>query len=143
MSNIQEKIEPLNSSKKVNGLSKISTITMFERNALRMSKGQAKLYLYLKECADNNINVNIESIVDLYWNDVKGGGETLICKDGGYILRTIKYKDAKEYFENDYYRYKTFIINPAKTWLSNNIGCLAMRGFLTVIPNFDTKLIEE
>lgn len=124
-------------------LDKINPTPMFERNANKLSMAQAKLYMYLKECTDNNEKVSLGYIVDVYWKEVKGGGEALICRKCHGELSHIKYKDSEEYFKNDQSRYKYFIEQPAKTWLSHNIGALALRGFLTIIPNFDVKLIEE
>lgn len=124
-------------------LSKINPIPMFERNTIRLSKAQAKLYLYLKNCTDNGVKVDIDSVLDIYWNEVRGGDEVLICRNCGDGLNKIRYKDAKEYLKNDYSRYKYFIIQPAKTWLSNNIGSLVMKGFITIVPNFDAKLIQD
>ena len=123
-------------------LTKINPTPIFDRN-IRIGKAQAKLYLYLKECTDNGIKVDIEVIVNLYWNEVRGGAESLICRNCGSGLNTIKFKDAKECLKNDYSRYKYFVIQPAKTWLSNNIGSLVVKGFITIIPNFDAKLIED
>lgn len=124
-------------------LDKINPIPMFERNTIRLSKAQAKLYLYLKNCTDNGVKVDIDNILDIYWKEVKGGNEALICKRCGGGLQNLRYKDAEEYFKNDYSSYKYFIIQPAKIWVSNNIGSLVMKGFITIVPNFDAKLIED
>jgi hypothetical protein len=124
-------------------LDKINPIPMFERNTIRLSKAQAKLYLYLKHCTDNGIKVDIDNILDIYWKEVKGGDEAIICRNCGGGLQDLRYKDAKEFFKNDYSCYKYFIIQPAKTWCSNNIGSLVMKGFITIVPNFDAKLIED
>lgn len=124
-------------------LEKINPIPMFERNGIRLSKAQAKLYLYLKQCTDNSEKVDIDTILDIYWKEVKGGDEALVCKNCGSGLQYLRYKDSKEYFKNDYSRYKYFIVQPAKIWLSHNIGSLVMKGFITIVPNFDAKLIED
>lgn len=118
------------------------------RNAYGLRPQHAQLYLHLKECADKKQVVNQDRIIEIYFNYVKNPRKLYV--DVAQVLSPLYgvfNKDmpawGKKNMELHHFHYVAWVKRPAVAWMQQALGSLVMRGFLTVIPNFDPKLLED
>lgn len=130
----------------------IKSVPLVSRNLMGLRPAQASLYKYMKKCADEQTTVEMEAVVKIYWEEVKPAEKPY--RDGWYNSKyanpndpiySILHKNIPAYYktykEGQYYGY--WIERPARQWMQHTVGSLVMRGLLTVIPNFDIKIIED
>lgn len=124
----------------------VKSVPFVSRNLMGLRPAQASLYKYMKKCADTQTTVNLDEVAKIYFEEVNPDNYVELtwnaAKQG---WNSIKRRHVLEYFNQpERIRFKPYYVNvPVKNWMQKTVGSLVMRGLLTVIPNFDIKIIEE
>jgi len=120
----------------------IKAVPLVSRNLMGLRPAQASLYKYMKKCADTQTTVNLEEVVKIYFYEVRGLNDP-ICPQCGptSIFAQVSNRNVLTMKSERDYGY--FVEQPARHWMQATIGSLVMRGLLTVIPNFEVKIIED
>ena len=96
----------------------------------------------MKKCADTQTIVQLEEVVKIYFYEVRRPDDP-ICPQCGHVslFRQVSNKNVLTMKDDRNYGY--FVEQPTRQWMQHTVGSLVMRGLLTVIPNFEIKLIED
>lgn len=120
----------------------VKSVPLVSRNLMGLRPAQASLYKYMKKCADTQTTVELEEIVKIYFYEVRSANYAVCGQCGATsIFANVSNKNVLTLKGERNYGY--FVEQPARHWMQATIGSLVMRGLLTVIPNFEVKIIED
>jgi len=124
----------------------VKSVPLISRNLMGLRPAQASLYKYMKKCADEQTTVSLDAVAKIYFEEVNPDNYVQLTWNAAQQgWNTIKRRNVLDYFNQpEHIRSKPYYVNmPVKHWMQNTVGSLVMRGLLTVIPNFDIKIIED
>lgn len=120
----------------------VKSVPLVSRNLMGLRPAQASLYKYMKKCADTQTTVELEEVIKIYFYEVRNPNWAVCGHCGSTsIFAQVSNKNVLTLKSERNYGY--FVEGPARHWMQNTVGSLVMRGLLTVIPNFDIKIIED
>jgi hypothetical protein len=120
----------------------VKAVPLVNRNLMGLRPAQASLYKYMKKCADTQTTVSLEEVIKIYFYEVRRPHDP-ICPQCGHTSIFRQVSNINVLTMKDERNYGYFVEGPARHWMQATIGSLVMRGLLTVIPNFEVKIIEE
>ena len=110
----------------------MSNVVLFAPKRPKLYDSQKVLYALLVGAVEKQEAITEKSLVAAY----------LTCHSD--MMLAIKWDEEKKCCRHESVKATDWcLVNRAKAWLNSGIGALVVKGYLTVIPKFDLKEIDD